>query len=106
MQCSLRMYALTALAFIACGGAVSAGSPTATAWGAAQSGLRLGIEVDAGAPAGAVIMRLENQGSHPIHVASHVDAGDRQFDWFTVELVDAAGGKRTLHFMDARNESA
>jgi hypothetical protein len=100
MQRALRMLAVMALA--ACGGGVSVGAPVVTTWGAVQNDLRLGVEVDGDA----LVVRLENRGSRPLRVLSHVDAGERHFDWFSAELVDAAGGKRTLHFMAARNESA
>jgi hypothetical protein len=102
MRWSFQLVALAAFAFGACGGGVSAGAPTATTWGAVHGDLRLGVEVEGGA----LVVRLENRGSRPLHVLSHVDAGDRHFDSFAVELTDPAGGKRTLHFMDARNESA
>jgi hypothetical protein len=71
-------------------------------WGEAAAGLRLGI----GARHGLLRLVLENVGSGPLQVLSHVRAGgETHFDWITLSL-DGPSGGRTLALMDERNRSA
>ncbi len=41
-----------------------------------------------------------------LKIATHVFAGEKQFDWLEVSLTDGAGALRRLRFMDDRDESA
>jgi hypothetical protein len=71
------------------------------AWGHAVKGLRLGLSTqDAKAR-----FSLQNVGKEPIEVLSHVEAGEKQYDWYTVILKDAHGHTRTLGFVADRDES-
>lgn len=64
-----------------------------------------GLELLAGARKSAAVLTLRNCGTTPITVLSHVDAGERHYDWFTIEL-ERAGETRVLRLYDDRNESA
>ena len=68
-------------------------------WGQPQGGLRLGID---GEHASAARIALENVGDAPLEVLSHVEAGERHYDWFTLVL----DGVRELTLADDRNRSA
>jgi hypothetical protein len=46
-----------------------------------------------------------NNTAAPIKIATHVFAGEKHFDWITVQLTDRAGAKRRLQFVDDRDES-
>ena len=50
-------------------------------------------------------LALRNGGPETLDVLSHVDAGERHYDPFTIELENDAG-TRTLRFSDDRNEAA
>jgi len=63
-----------------------------------------GLELRIAARGSAAVLILHNCGSHPLTVLSHVDAGERHYDWFTIELADGAG-TRVLRLYDDRNES-
>lgn len=73
-------------------------------YGAAVDGLRLGLLPlnDRG-----VTFVLQNVSSRELHVLSHVDAGQVNLDWFTLEMVSAARGvpARTLHFREPRTRA-
>ena len=51
------------------------------------------------------MLTLRNGGPDGLNVLSHVEAGDRHYDWFTIVLIGDAE-TRTLHLYDDRNESA
>jgi hypothetical protein len=40
-----------------------------------------------------------------LKIATHVFAGEKHFDWLTVNLTDAGGGVRKLQFLDDRDEA-
>jgi hypothetical protein len=63
------------------------------------------LELGLGYDAPCAVVTLRNAGDVPVTVLSHVDAGQRHYDWLTIEL-ECAGGTRVLRFADARNESA
>lgn len=46
-----------------------------------------------------------NHTAAPLELATHVFAGEKHFDWITVELTDRAGARRRLEFLDDRDES-
>lgn len=46
-----------------------------------------------------------NNTAAPLKIATHVFAGEKHFDWITVQLTDRAGAKRRLQFADDRDES-
>jgi hypothetical protein len=55
---------------------------------------------------GAVLeLKWTNNSAAPINLATHVFAGEKHFDWLEVQLTDAAGAVRKLHFIDDRDES-
>lgn len=68
-------------------------------WGQPEGGLRLGV---GGEHARAVRIALENVGDAALEVLSHVEAGERHYDWFTLVL----DGRRELTLADDRNRSA
>src|SRR5687767_4396462 len=77
-----------------------AAGPTIT-WGDPVAGLRLGI-----APHGAQVdLCLHNTGDAPLEVLSYVDAGRRHYDWYTLQVRDAAGATRVITLLDDRDES-
>lgn len=47
-----------------------------------------------------------NAGTSAVYIYTHVNADWEQYDWLTVELTDATGHVRELHFTDARAKSA
>lgn len=70
-------------------------------WGAPVSDLRLGIELD-----GAVLVaHLQNVGSAPLGVWSHVAAHEQQSDWLSVTLTDRFGKERVVGFSADRDKS-
>ncbi len=74
----------------------------AVAWSHPAHGLRLGLSAE-----GATVrLSLENVGHSPLEVFSHVEAGEDQYDWYTIHLRDAHGHSRTLAFVADRDESA
>jgi hypothetical protein len=64
-----------------------------------------GLELRIAARGSEAVLTLHNGGSEPLDVFSHVDAGERHYDPFTIEL-EGGAGTRTLRFYDDRNESA
>ena len=71
-------------------------------WGKAAESLRLGLSAsDKG-----VRLHLENVGSKPMEVLSHVNAGEVHLDWYILYLEDDKGDTRTLRLLDDRDESA
>jgi hypothetical protein len=66
---------------------------------------RAGLSLDVAARDGLAVLTLRNDGPGPLRVAHYVDAGERHYDWYTVELAGVADS-RTLRFTDDRNESA
>jgi hypothetical protein len=63
------------------------------------------LELGLGYEAPCAVVTLRNAGEAEVTVLSHVDAGQRHYDWITIEL-DGAAGTRVLRFADVRNESA
>jgi hypothetical protein len=70
-------------------------------WGTPVNGLRLGV---AGG-AGFAELSLENVGTQPLVVLSHVNAGEVHLDWFLLRLKDSHGTVRELHLLDDRDKS-
>jgi hypothetical protein len=70
-------------------------------WGSPVNGLRLGVS----GGAGFVELSLENVGTQPLTVLSHVNAGEIHLDWFTLRLRDGSGGTRALHLLADRDKS-
>lgn len=71
-------------------------------WGDPVSGVRLGLEIDATF----ATFHVQNVGTKPADVMSHVQAGETHLDWYTLEI-DAPGGcKREIGFVDERDRSA
>lgn len=70
-------------------------------WGQQVSGLRLGLSTDGGF----VELHLQNIGTAPLEVLSHVNAGDIHLDWYTLRLKDELGNTRKLELMDERDKS-
>jgi hypothetical protein len=72
-------------------------------WGTTSGGLRLGLSVPG---ANQVAVHLQNVGTEPLDVLSHVDAGEWHFDWYRLRLEDARGTATTLRLLDSRERSA
>lgn len=70
-------------------------------WGQQVSGLRLGLSTDGGF----VELHLQNIGTAPLEVLSHVNAGDIHLDWYTLRLKDELGNTRKLELVDERDKS-
>lgn len=70
-------------------------------WGKQVSGLRLGLSPDGGL----VELHLQNVGTAPLEVLSHVNAGDIHLDWYTLHLTDEKGNTRKLKLVDERDKS-
>ena len=60
----------------------------------------------ASATAAALEVSWTNNIRASIKIATHVFAGEKQFDWIDVSLTDGNGATRRLRFMDDRDESA
>jgi hypothetical protein len=71
-------------------------------WGSPANGLRLGIT---GGTSFAELS-LENVGTQPLTVLSHINAGEVHLDWYSLHLRDPRGTTRTLQLWDDRNKSA
>jgi hypothetical protein len=76
----------------------------AITWGTPSNHLRLGLSVPG--DGGVVELHLENVGTQPLKVLSHVDAGELHFDWYRLRLEDAQGRSTTVRLLDARERSA
>jgi hypothetical protein len=63
-----------------------------------------GLELRIAARGSSALLTLHNGGPDPLQVLSHVDAGYRHYDWFTV-LLEGDAETRLLHFYGDRNES-
>jgi hypothetical protein len=72
-----------------------------TQWGTPVNGLRLGV---AGG-AGMAELALENVGTQPLRVLSHVNAGEVHLDWFALQLRDSRGVVRAISLFGDRNKS-
>jgi hypothetical protein len=72
-------------------------------WGQPVAGLRLGLGT--GATAGTVTIYLENTGTAPLQVLSHVAAQEKHLDWYTLQVQDGGRASRTLKLLGPRRES-
>jgi hypothetical protein len=70
-------------------------------WGSPVNGLRLGVS----GGAGFAELSLENVGTQPLTVLSHVNAGEMHLDWFTLRLRAGSGAARDLHLLADRDKS-
>lgn len=71
-------------------------------WGEPLRGLRLGVATDGSE----VELHLQNVGTTPLEVLSHVKAGEVHLDWYKLRLEDEKSNSRELRLMDNRNRSA
>jgi hypothetical protein len=71
-------------------------------WSSPVNGLRLGV----GGNGGFAELSLENTGTTPLLVLSHVNAGETHLDWFSLHLRDSHGAVRDLHLFADRDKSA
>ncbi|GEM_PF-6828166 len=96
-------FLLASLMPTSCAETSSAASPPDTvAWGETVRGLRLGTE----ATGPILALHLENAGTSPLTVLSHVSAGgERHLDWTRVAVVDAAGASRSLRLTGPRDRA-
>lgn len=79
-------------------------APTPTNAYHAPAGARPRLSV---ATRGALLdVTFENAGTAPVYIYTHMNADWEQYDWITVELTDAAGHVREMHFTDVRDKSA
>ena len=67
-----------------------------------MSGVRLGLEINATS----ATFHVQNVGTKPVDVMSHVQAGEQHLDWYTLELSASDGGQREIGFVDDRDRSA
>jgi hypothetical protein len=108
------MRSLAALLSLAALGGTAAAAP---AFGDAKDGLRIGLEVaDARGPT--VAVTIENVTDHPITLLSHVDAGEKHYDWYTIDVAwplatvahrrKTCGGRgaRAITLIDDRTKAA
>lgn len=72
-------------------------------WGKASEGLALGLSSSV---TNVARLYLKNAGNKALTVLSHVEAGERHYDWYTLRLEDAHGNSRTLRLIAARERSA
>lgn len=72
------------------------------AWGAPVSDLRLGIELEGTK----VVAHVQNVGTAPLMIMSHVATHERQSDWLTVTITDTKSKERVVAFNDDRDKSA
>jgi hypothetical protein len=70
-------------------------------WSQPVNGLRLGVS----GSSGFAELSLENVGTQPLTVLSHVNAGESHLDWFTLHLRDSKGAKRDLRMVADRNKA-
>lgn len=64
-----------------------------------------GLELYVAARGSAAVLTLHNGDPDPLRVFSHVEAGERHYDWFTI-LLEGDAETRLLRLYDDRNESA
>lgn len=76
--------------------------PGGIAWGEPVDGLRLGVALEGTT----LITHMQNVGSAPFIVFTHVATHERQSDWLTVSVTDNKGGERVIAFDDDRDKSA
>jgi hypothetical protein len=70
-------------------------------WSQPVNGLRLGVS----GGSGFAELSLENVGTQPLTVLSHVNAGDIHLDWFTLHLRDGRGATRDLRMVANRDKA-
>jgi hypothetical protein len=63
------------------------------------------VQLAASANGAVLEVKWTNKSGAAIHLATHVFAGEKHFDWLEVRLTDAAGAVRKLQFIDDRDES-
>ena len=70
-------------------------------WSQPVNWLRLGIS----GGSGFAELSLENVGTQPLTVLSHVNAGESHLDWFTLHVRDGKGAARDLRMVADRDKA-
>jgi hypothetical protein len=96
---------LAALVLVSCHKEPSMTDNNPTTTPASGSAATSAVAFAATARGTALEVAWTNNTAAPLKIATHVFAGEKHFDWITVQLTDRAGARRRLQFVDDRDES-